>query len=281
WGWSLSTSYIAATEHFFTGHGSPTPAPYNPWTPSLVMEGVNQDLVLNSNNYWHSANETYTRVQYYSADDHWEAWGKNGTHYVFNMGARINDPSPSANGYLTYKWMLASATDVHGNVINYTYRYENGSGSLQPTPIAGNNNTRAVYPYQIGYGLGADRLQVSFEIVSRTDISSNDINNHIYQSYRIDKIDVSRKQEVNGTYALLRSYHLTQNYSIVLQDTSPTPSPYPHLTLTGITEYGNNGTSYLPSMTFSYILRDGTCSAYGGTQYDWGHLCQARNGYGG
>src|SRR5205823_7597611 len=115
--------------------------------------------------------------------------------------------------------------------------------------------TRAVYPYQITYGAGGDKVQVLFEIVPRAingtiDISRNDTsnNNDIYQNYRIDRIDVKRKQS-SGAYTTLRSYRLNQSYSITLitptrtpGSETPTPTatdtPFPHLTLDSIVPMG-------------------------------------------
>jgi hypothetical protein len=297
WGWSLSTSYIAATEHFFLiPQHTGTPVPYNPWTPSLVMNGVNKDLTQGADSNWHTASEEYTKIQYSATNDQWDAWGKDGTHYVFKMGSRIADHSPSGNPHVTNKWMLTTATDVHGNVIHYTYKYQDLSISPThtpaATPMAGDLKTGAVYPYQISYGDtgdgSGDKVQVTFDIVPRPsatadDASTNDINSEIFQLWKIDKIDVSRKQ-ASTDWALLRSYHLGQDFSIVLQNNAPTPTPYPHLALTGITLYAkdaSNNDHYLPSTTFTYISSTYNCTANSYTQSDWGHLCAASNGYGG
>src|SRR5439155_7120964 len=54
WGWSLSGSYVAARQHFFDN--------YSPWTASIVADGVNGDLTLGTDNYWHTSDESFARV---------------------------------------------------------------------------------------------------------------------------------------------------------------------------------------------------------------------------
>ena len=187
---------------------------------------------------------------------------------------------------LPYKWMLTSAVDVHGNTINYRYKYEKDdvSGTLYTSPITG-ARTRAVYPWQIEWGAGGDKLLTEFNVTARAiggldDISTNDTNSGVYQKYRINKIDVKRKQQSTSTYALLRSYELQHSYGITLTLDPDDGYPYyEHLTLTGIKPIGNDGTTQLPSTTFAYYNRDHSQSF--ASIWDMGHLYQAKNGYGG
>lgn len=297
WGWSLSTNYIAATEHHFSGGA------YNPWTASIVADGTTGDLIKGSDGYWHTAMESFARVQYFQGGgsnprthDHWEAWGKDGTHYVFDQNAVTPDGYPQHEGHTTYKWMLHTATDVNGNTLTYTYAYQNGNNDLvyNPPGVDDGDKATAVYPYQILYGSSGDKIQVTFDIVQRTisgtiDLGPNYADNNVYQMYRIDRVDVQRKQAIDNSYALLRSYQFDQDYTIVLTDSTNTARP--HLTLLGVTQKAPNPQQpqqlqQLPGMTFLYISPS-VCPANGSgwpnppTPYDIGHLCYAYNGYGG
>lgn len=304
WGWSLSTSYIAASQHHFDeGAGCPTPSPtpepnYHPWSASIVVDGINGNLVKGEDGYWHTANEGFARIQYIEGvedpptttartTDSWIAWGKDGTKHEFNQNALVGDAC-TGGARTTYKWMLGRSTDVHGNVINYTYKWQNGSDGLVDTPPTGGDKARAVYPYQIKYGdmlTGTDKLQVTFNVVTRTvpitgtdpyDRSQKDVDSDVYQAYRIDNLKVERRQETSNSYALLRSYDFVQDYGVVLTDTAGT---YPHLTLRAIVPKGNDGQE-LPRTSFDYISPS-TCNQNGPTLFDKGKLCGAYNGYGG
>jgi hypothetical protein len=230
-----------------------------------VMDGANGDLVKGNDGYWHTSNESFARIQYFPGggrtSDWWEAWDKSGTHYVFDQRAlnydefhRVEGLCQGANELTTYKWVLRKATDVNGNVINYTYKYQDEDDTLSYSPIT-TRRTRAVYPWQITYGadrgVGEDKVQVVFHTALRSDISQADLNSGLYQSFPIYKIDVNRRQPNTGSYALLRSYDLTQDHSTILSAGNP-PVDYPHLTLTGITLRGNDGATQLPSTAFTY-----------------------------
>jgi RHS repeat-associated protein len=286
WGWSLSTSYIAASQHHF--------GDYHPWTASIVADGMSGDLVKDNNDYWHTADESFARVKYHAGaggsrtTDWWEAWDKNGTYYLFDLQALIVDED-NGGGFTTNRWMLHTATDVHGNVINYSYKYQKTNNTLQDTPITG-NYTRSVYPYKIEYGTedaqGKSKVQVVFNIVGRgagigngqvDDISPADDESGLYQSHRINRIDINRLQQGTGsnTYSILRSYELNQTFDIVLTDTNNlNQSEFPHLTLDKITPKGKDAQDSLPPTSFSYYPMSAA-------REDWGHLFWVDNGYGG
>jgi RHS repeat-associated protein len=304
WGWSLNgISYIAATQQYFNDGA------YQPWTASIVVDGVSGDLVKaapspTADGRWHSSNESFARIEYVPDDngdrqeDKWIVWTKDGTRYDFDLNVVKRDEENVPAGWTTYKWMLSKATDVHGNVIKYRYRYELQTvPPLTPTPlpeveeqedVPRDIRTNAVYPYQIKYGGydGSDsKLLVEFGLVNnREDISQNDRQGGIFQQRYINNVTVKRLQQ-GGGYSTLRSYDFEQDYRIVLPmlgNPSTTPCPdheCPHLTLTGITHKGTDGTQ-LPKTGFEYV-HGTTCSSQGPTQYDLGKLCSAHNGYGG
>ncbi|HEY0072292.1 MAG TPA: SpvB/TcaC N-terminal domain-containing protein, partial [Chloroflexia bacterium] len=287
WGWTLSTNYIAATQRHYPDRlgcaDDPDNPGYHPWIASIVMDGTNGDLIKGTDGYWHTEDEEFVRIVYHAGTnsslgtvrttDWWEAWDKNGTHYEFKSNALIEDrynwaadPSlrtcdGSPDPYTTYRWMLTTATDVHSNTIQYTYKYEDRTRTLQATPIP-NNRTQAVYPYQITWGASGDKLQATFSIVDRTiiqggvpisDAIRTDEDGGIYQTRRVDGVQVKRLPVAGGAYSLLRAYNFEQDYSIVLTTTADPNVPHPHLTLTGIVPIGSDGVTRLPKTTLRYV----------------------------
>ena len=322
WGWDLSTSYVAARQHVFNGGCPSLQTPYGPWTTSIVADGINGDLVLGSDNvngvnYWHTSNESFARVEYIAGTDpysrttdSWIAWDKNGTRYQFDLNALTEDSINETGGLCTgspalttYKWMLHTVTDVHGNTLTYSYQFEDRAHVLHNQPIT-NSLALAVYPSEIDYGTqdgsGQYKVQVTFSLAGgRQDISSNDSKGNFYQSYYITGIHVNRLQNGNGggnTYHLLRQYDFTQDYSIVLTSTSASGN-FKHLTLNNIMARGNDGVKQLPNTSFLYIpsptptpsvspTPTPPACAFNGpggtlTRYDTGHMCFGYNGYGG
>ena len=275
WGWTLSMSYIAAAQHHLGAY-------YNPWTVSIVSEGMNGNLIKGSDGYWHTAEENFARVQYHDPsanhhdDDWWEAWDKSGTHYIFDLRTLTIDDN-NGGPLLPNRWMLHTVTDVHGNTLTYSYKYQDNTAVLRTTPIVG-VPTEAVYPYQIAWGAGGDQLEATFNLVDRAISGTTDAfhtrSGEIPQRWRVAQVDVKRRQQASNTFVPLRSYRLSQTYDIVLPGTGT--ATYPHLTLTGITTVGNDGTTTLPPMTFFYHNSGSSVAVE-----DTGHLYQAKNGYGG
>lgn len=278
WGWSLSTSYVAATQHQYGDLFDSR----SPWTVSIVSDGVNGDLIKGTDGYWHTANESFAKVKFDQANNRWEAWDANGIYYLFDLRGHVADPYNGNPTVVTNKWMLSKAVDTHGNTVNYSYFYEEkGDPDNAPpwtTPITDpNKRTRAIYPREITYGGagdGVDKLKVTFHLSQRTDISGADRSSEIFQSKKIHRIDVSRKQQADGQFRVLRSYTLNQDYSIVL---GPTNTEYTHLTLKSVTPLGKENTTQaqLPTTTFDYYGNDAPHVR------DRGHLKVAKNGYGG
>ena len=239
---------------------------------------------MDPNGNWHTANETFAKIEYHPGPsgsertaDWWEAWDKAGTKYVFDLNALIWDGDNTPNGLTTNKWMLHTVTDVHNNIITYGYRWEEKNGTTQSDDeLAPPYRTRAVYPRQITYGAGGDKIRVDFLRASRTDYWDADEESEIYMGQRITGIEVKRLI-APSTYTTLRTYEFVQDYSIDYEDKADPPNHYAHLTLKEIVQHGQGGQSRLPSTWFAYY--QGTESF--ASEEDEGHLYQAHNGYGG
>lgn len=256
---------------------------------------INGDLVKGNDGNWHTTNESFSKIVYQNPNpngdrttDYWEAWDKGGNHYVFNLNALTEDKIYDRGGTAcdgdhsdtTYRWMLHSITDTHGNVITYTYKYEpTDNTQLVETPPT--TTVRAVYPSKIEYGTyqnGNATMLVLFSVVDRhidgdIDTSSDDLNTPFYQSYRVDGIKVQRLQS-GGGYTTLRQYDLVQDYSTVLikhnaggvqYDTS-----YIHLTLARVIPRGTDPALQLPNMTLRYVQAGDPVTTLGVTSTDTG-----------
>ncbi|MDQ2808617.1 MAG: hypothetical protein M3Z04_17165 [Chloroflexota bacterium] len=212
WGWTLSTSYIAATQHNGSNHA---------WTPSIVTDGINGDLTLGTDGTWHTAQESFARITYNSTDKTWQAWDKSGTHYVFDQPVYTSDGTHGVQ--VPYRWMLHTATDVHLNTLTYAYWYEiNGSGGFTRVDSPpGTTAVWSIYPRQITWGATdtrGDKLQANFTVAQRNptglapDAPTRDRNSTFVQDYCVTGVDVQRRQEVAGpwgpagSFAPLRSY---------------------------------------------------------------------------
>lgn len=317
WGWSLSTSYVAASQKTFSDGADP----YHPWTASIVADGISGDLVKGVDDWWHTTNESFAKVLYTAGpsgnrtQDKWEAWDTAGTHYEFDKQALACDlyngsvgPEPDCPGngsaeLTTYKWMLTKVTDIHNNTISYSYWYEDDEQTITTTPST-TRPTSAVYPRLITYG-GTDALQdgkpklkVEFIKDTRTftvggnptdDISDADRDSNVYQTKRISGINVWRLLASssscttcgsgdNAGYARLRAYQFNQDLTIALVPTvGESTTPYYHLTLNSITPLGADNTTQLPNTIFTYYTGGESFAKI----WDQGHLFQAENGYGG
>ena len=185
-----------------------------------------------------------TFLKYHKVDDHWVGFLKNGTRLEFGLtpNTRISD----AGGEKVFKWLLEKSTDTNGNVIEYTYAGFEGSDNQK-------------YLTEIRYGPGVPPWQthyfVSLSYESRPDFRKDYRSGfQIKTTHRLSQIDIGIQgvlpdQCLQGdlnydgiTDALIRRYLLTYD------DTSTCRASF----LTRVTQYGANGTDYLPPISFSY-----------------------------
>jgi RHS repeat-associated protein len=170
----------------------------------------------------------------------------------------------------------------------------------------------AVYPTSVTWGENsvagsANRFKVEFVSTARTmdiseDTPSNQLGSAPMEKRRLDYIKVLKQvlTQSPDTWAwkLVRQYNLTyasgteppnQQTLYLLSDESIHVSPYgsndyrpnysyAKLTLTGIRQVGNDGTTAIPATTFTYGFNRGTSKYPNGS---WNRLVSANNGQGG
>ncbi len=182
-----------------------------------------EELIPLANGYYLSKNEgPFTRFR--RVDDHWEAHSKNGTRMEYGLSdeARISDPM----GKKVYRWWLERQTDVHGNVIEYSY-------------IRPDENARQVYLGEIRYGPGAPpwnhRYSVSLGYEGRPDLWTD-----YRPGFKVATTRRLQRLEMRYDGELIRAYELGY-------EADPNQS-----LLTTITQFGADGVSTLPRTTFAY-----------------------------
>jgi hypothetical protein len=122
-GWSLDTGAIALNRR-----AGPESHYY-----SLILNGQSYDIVrgavipgvTTSINHiagwtWYATDEQFLRVRA-TTDESWAVWTKDGTRYDFTTTAKWGWDTGGAPEIETYKWLLTTVTDPHGNTIQYAY----------------------------------------------------------------------------------------------------------------------------------------------------------------
>jgi YD repeat-containing protein len=164
---------------------------------SISQDGGTQELVL-----LNDAAQTYaTRYGqdyrlYSFANNTWVVTHTNGTRYTYGVDTtgRLTNPDDASQ---TYKWVLQTVEDVHGNSIKYTYT-TNGGGNLYPETIVYSDHQNVAALYQVRF-VYEDRLA--------------------YTSYqRAFKVETNRRlagielyERSSGSFQLFRSYQLAYN----------------------------------------------------------------------
>ena len=186
-----------------------------------------------------------TFIRYRKVGDYWEAHLKDGTRLEFGLTpqGRVTEQT----GERIFKWLLEKSTDTNGNVIEFYY---------ESFP----DSTNQKYLAEIRYGPGAPPRAVFYFVNItyedrpnwRKDYRSGFL---IKTTKRMAQIDigiqgVSPDQCAPGDWnsdsaadALIRRYVLSYD------------ATHPHISfLSQVTQFGSDGVSYLPPITFSYSV---------------------------
>ncbi len=154
----------------------------------------------------------------------WEVRDKMGTRYLFGSGTGVQT---SALG--EFKWMLDKVIDLHGNTMTITYQTDSGQAYLSRIDYVGNEIT----------GEGPTH-SVEFVMEDRPDWTMS------YSSgVRVESKKRLKEIAVKVQDSLVRRY--------VLQYTQSEATC--RSLLTGVVQYGSDGTSAMPAVQFTYDQR--------------------------
>ena len=195
-------------------------------------EGKSYDLVDRSaiwGSYYYGAKAEEDFTQYYRDPDTnnkgWVAFAKDGTKYYYGS----TDASRQFSGTKIFQWYLDRVEDTNGNYISIIY-------TTYPSTDPG-----VLYPFEIKYTGHISGLQptnsIKFILETRTDKILSYISHFkVLTTKRLKSI------EVRAGSQFVRKYEIAHNYS---------PSTKRSI-VQSVTEYGNDETSTLPPINFTY-----------------------------
>ena len=196
----------------------------------LVNQGSSQELVsIGDSQYRPKIESSFARITYNAT--YWEVTDKSGVKYYFGQeeASRLQGPKG------TYKWCLDKVIDTNSNYM--TLSYQKDSNEIYPSQIKYTGNQAASF---------TPTNTITFVLEQRPKpIISSLFGFKVTLAKRLLEIDI----DIDAV-GRVRSYKF--NYS----DT------YFNSLLTNITQYGSDGTSTLPSVTFDYNEKALSFSSY-------------------
>ncbi|MBI4331245.1 MAG: SMP-30/gluconolactonase/LRE family protein, partial [Chloroflexi bacterium] len=275
-GWSLSPGFISYDE---------TADEYY-----LELGGAGYELIRSSANSYYTKPDLFYKIVRDEANQQWDMWDRGGVHYVFggHIYARQfyqNGADPPVTVY--YRWDLTLIQDTHGNQAAITWSHDVFGSSV-----------RSAYPTRIDYGAAN---AVIFNFDPGTEVGSNGrvrYDNPILHhegGLPVPKVMENgqlNSVEVKVSNALVRKYSFVYGGTGRVENTQEYGGVYysgKHI-LTSVTQYGADGTSALPALTFGYTeqtnyLNDPDGNPYTGNpgnpaSLSWPRLTSVTNGYG-
>lgn len=249
-GWSLDTGSIQRNLHG-------TDNTLNDDTFSISAGGMSGLLlpVSTAGNVttYNTADQSYIKVQFDSSQNNWKVWDKDGSQYVFDETVSTNPVDGcSSQLSLTWRWLLGSLTDPHGNTLSYEYDVEAKGG---PSNCL---NQVADYPSTITYP--HNRYRVHFMREERNDYQTawTDGNSRaFFARERLKEIRI--EHDVDGdwvTPTIVKKYVLEYaddeaETNVILPNFHFTQGGHT-LTLLSIQEMSGDESLALPAMQFSY-----------------------------
>jgi RHS repeat-associated protein len=296
-GWSLDTGYIRRNMNG-------TPDDVNDDTFSMVIGGMEHTLLLGSDGFYHTADETFWRAQMNGANlannSSWTVWDKAGTVYQFGDQALylifynchdVMNPDGTETrigvecdeAHPVWRWSMTKVRNIFGQELTYTYTHERknlvfgiqcGSG----TPDSPYRECifwadTAVYPDTITYP--NNRYQIVFERSGRNDYgtfwAAQNSARMFFERQKLHAVNIKQDSNGNGDYeTLVHRYefvYAAANEAHIFNGYTWNQGDKT-LTLRQVKEYGLNGAGPLPATTFTYDANNL-------------HLQEADNGQGG
>jgi RHS repeat-associated protein len=219
----------------------------------LIFGGASYDLrqIDSTLKIYHTKDETFLKLQYFSTGDYWILTTKDGLQhrFGFNADSKMTGLTPDLKLAITWRYFLDEVKTTSGVAIRYSY--------VKKTATAKGTAKiydQAVYPdvityaYRNGALIGPAR-EVRFIRGPRGDWNDTTSKTFIslFEKERVDAIEV----RVGGS--LVRKYAFGFDYSI---DRNPNSKwqggATGDLTLKSVTVLGSDGLSALPPQSFTY-----------------------------
>ncbi|MBI4332947.1 MAG: hypothetical protein HY673_16900, partial [Chloroflexi bacterium] len=247
---------------------------------SLSLNGIGEQIVLGSDGYYHTKNETFVRISRTNADtssDKWYVWLKDGSKYSFEKGllyytGNCPDLENRICETIVREWFLTKVEDVNGNAIDVSYWDD-------PIKVTCRGDlSLGTYPMTVTYSVqNDDRYLVQLNRSSRNDIKHKWWDDYCtlvpYQRERLDNVKVY--YDLGGTRTEIRKYQFNYDYSLFPQVYYDHSGQYGKLTLLSVTEKDPSGNS-LPAYAYTYgqnNLLSTASNGYGGkTTYSYDHV---------
>jgi len=298
-GWSLDTPYITRDMH-----GTSSNVGDDMFI--LAMNGMNYHLMRGADGYYHTENETFTRIGIYDKfgnpmlpdsesgfPGHWVVKDKQGNTYIFGdpqADFRSYVSSPYYARYLKqcnvefaiYRWSLQKVTNPAGKELRYDYTERIKMTDGHCNNLYDDPYEQGVYPKEILYPNQHYRVyfDFSFDRLDVRDYWTWGRNSYIYDEGRLRSIQIQHDADGDGDFSdaqTLWKYELTYTKDNVagLDNAAIYPNYVwdegdHNLTLNRVQKiaFDDGATAaYLPPLLFHYA--------------DGMHLTSVENGYGG
>jgi len=240
----------------------------------LDLNGGSYQLVTSDNiNYRTNPEQYFKIVRNSPTGNTWEMRDKEGYYYRF--GGTSDSEQYLYNGStIYYRWDLSLFKDTNDNqaVITYTRDFQS-------------NCVRSAYPSVLSYGNVQVIFTTSYDLNDPTDGILRSDNPRTGGTYYAPKVMENRR--LNSMEIKIGSTSI-RKYTFTYQTTSGSTGWAGIHKLLSITQIGADGSSALPSLTFSYqnLLThrwefDSYYQSWIVTVFSWPHLTQINSGYGG
>ncbi|MFH1017963.1 MAG: RHS repeat-associated core domain-containing protein [Pseudomonadota bacterium] len=185
-----------------------------------LTAGSQLPTAANPGGYYHTKIESFQRILFDTSNDRWILTSKNAVQSVYGGTARF----VSSSGI--FRWLLSSVTNLRNQTATYTWE-------------CGTSPAYTCYPKSVNYGAGHFTVDLIRES-GRPDAVSFGLGGNALEVGLVAERLKTIQVKVDGT--LLRKYQLTYRSDGVSSRSL----------LEQITQYGTNGTTPLPAVSFEY-----------------------------
>jgi RHS repeat-associated protein len=252
----------------------------------LDLNGSSCEIVSDGNNSYHTLPEQHFKIT--RNDNTWEMYDREGVYYRFGGSASSDSVqiTYTTKGFETYRWDLNLIRDTNGNEATISYQRV---GGLE----YGIYMTRTAHPQYLRYN--NNLVEVAF--TWSYDDEDHDVRydnpipamgypaSFIMEIRRLDTIEIRISGKLIRKYAFTYNDLTDPDYERVGTQTAG------KFKLKGLTQYGADGTTALPSLTFEYENktiyrkwdddRSGSVDDYEVFDNNWPYLTKVFSGYGG